>query len=205
MVARLTVELMRLLEVPVILLMVFIIKSVELIILDHLTRLMQPIKVIISVDIKLIITQTCIVCLGRKTLILIALKVTDLQIMDCLVLRTGTRHTMKGVLTWPLAGMMMKKEVHGIWKAMSTSAIIQFITEPKTKFAAHWGVCMIYRGITARPINIVAAQEMLHIAMLIDIWSKYHARNVRSLIMGAVTGATSMEVMVMATNIAEVH
>jgi hypothetical protein len=131
--------------------------------------------------------------------------VTDLQLMDCSVLRTETRPTMKGITMWPLAGMLMMKEVPDFQEAMSTLMIIQIMTELKKRSAVLWRTCMIYRGITPRSINIVAAQEMLHIVTLIGIWSKYHAGNMRSLIMEAVTGATSREVMVMATNTAEVQ
>jgi hypothetical protein len=198
-VTRLTAELTtQLPEVSVILLMVFITKSVERIIIDHLTHLMQPVKMIVSPDIKSTITRTCIERLGRKTTILIPLVVTDLRVTDRLVLRTETRCTMKGILTCPLTGMTTKKEVRDFLEATSTSAIIRITTEPKKKFAVLW-------GITPRPINIVAAQEMSHIVIPIGMWSEYHAGNVRSPIMEAVTGATDTGAMPVATNAAEVQ
>jgi hypothetical protein len=79
------------------------------------------------------------------------------------------------------------------------------MTELKKKFAVLWGMCMICRGITPELINIVAVQEMLRIVILRGIWSKYRAGNVRNPIVEAVTGATNMEVMLVATNTAEVQ
>jgi hypothetical protein len=67
--------------------------------------------------------------------------------------------------------------------ATSTSVITQIMKELKKKFAVLW-------GITPRHINIVAAQEMLHIVIPKGIWSNCHAGNVRSRIMGAARGAT---------------
>jgi hypothetical protein len=206
MVTKLTVELMtHLPELSVILSMVFITKLVKQIIIDHLIHPMGPIKMIVSVGINLIITQAYIECHSRKTMVMcIAQMVTDLQVMDCLGLRTETRLTMRGNLMWPLTGMTVKKEVCDFQEAMSTTVIIQIMTELKKRFAVLWGTCMSLRGIIPRSIGMVAAQEMLYSIILTGIWSNCHAGSVRDTVMEAVTGATGVEVMVMGTNTAEV-
>ena len=207
MVTELTVELMtRHPELSVIQSMVCITKSAKQIIIGHLTCLIWPIKPIASVAIRLNITQTCIECHSRKTTVMFITQiVTDLQATGSLVLKTETRVTMKGTLIWHTTGMTVKKEVYDFQGTMSTTMIIQVMIELKKRFAVLWGTCMILRGITPRFVDIVAVQEMLRIIMLIGIWLRYHAGNVRNPIMEAVTGATNMEIMFMGTNAVEVQ
>jgi hypothetical protein len=101
--------------------------------------------------------------------------------------------------------MTVKEEVYDFQGAMSTTMIIQVMIDLKKRFAVLWGTCMIHRGITPRFVDIVAVQEMLRIIMLIGIWLRYHAGNVRNPIMEVVTEATNMEIMFMGTNAVEVQ